>query len=104
MDGNTAAWQRVPWILQSGSVLLLVETPIEEWFYNDLKPWEHYVPIKADFSDLEEKVQWLRKNDDEAKNIVRRASVFARYHFSKEQIRRYLVQSMQTYSKYYNKK
>lgn len=70
VDGNTAAWQRVPWILQSGSVLLLVDTDIEEWFYSDLKAWEHYVPIKADFSDLIEKIEWLRKNDDEAKAIV----------------------------------
>lgn len=84
VDGNTAAWQRVPWILQSGSVLLLVDTDIEEWFYHDLQPWVHYVPIKADFSDLELKVRWLRENDEEAKKIVNRASVFARYHFSKE--------------------
>lgn len=73
VDGNTAAWQRVPWILQSGSVLLFVETDVEEWFYHDLKPWEHYVPIKKDFSDLMEKVEWLRQNDEEAKRIVNRA-------------------------------
>lgn len=84
VDGNTAAWQRVPWIMQSGSVLLLVETEIEEWFYSDIHPWEHYVPVKADFSDLFERIEWLRNNDDEARQIAKRASVFARYHFSKE--------------------
>ena len=46
---------------------------MEEWFYHDLKPWEHYVPIKKDFSDLKEKVEWLRQNDEEAKRIVNRA-------------------------------
>jgi protein glucosyltransferase len=70
--------------MQSGSVLLLVETDIEEWFYSDIKPWVHYVPVKADFSDLFEKIDWLRKNDEEAQRIVKRAEVFSRYHFSKD--------------------
>lgn len=26
---------------------------LEEFFYPDLKPYEHYIPIKRDFSDLE---------------------------------------------------
>lgn len=52
VDGNTCAWQRVPWIMLSGSVLLLVETDMEEWFYADIIPYFHYVPIKNDLSDL----------------------------------------------------
>jgi hypothetical protein len=46
VDGNTAAWQRVPWIMLSGSVPLLVDSSIESWFSSDIKPWIHYVPIK----------------------------------------------------------
>ena len=56
IDGNTCAWQRVPWIMLSGSVLLLVETDMEEWFYADMIPYFHYVPIKKDFSDLLEQI------------------------------------------------
>ena len=52
IDGNTAAWQRPNWILESGSVLLMPETEMDEWYLSDLKPWVHYVPIKADLSDL----------------------------------------------------
>ena len=69
VDGNTAAWQRVPWILESGSVLLLMETDIEEWFYKDLIPYKHYVPIKKDFSNLLEQIEWLKANDDKAFEI-----------------------------------
>ena len=29
------------------------ESDLEEFFYPDLKPYEHYIPIKRDFSDLE---------------------------------------------------
>ena len=52
LDGNTAAWQRVPWIMLSGSVLLLVETQVEEWFYQDIEAYVHYVPVKGDMSDV----------------------------------------------------
>lgn len=73
IDGNTAAWQRVPWILNSGSVLLLVETDIEEWFYEDLIPYFHYIPIKKDFSNLVEQVKWLKENDNKAFIIAQNA-------------------------------
>ncbi len=73
MCGHAAAWHRVPWILQSNSVLLFIENDNVEWFYSAMKPWEHYVPIKDDLSDMLEKVQWLRDNDEEAQQIVKRA-------------------------------
>ena len=73
IDGITAAWQRVPWILLSGSVLLFVESNTEEWFYRDIHPWVHYVPVKNDLSDLFEKIDWLRANDKEAQEIAKRA-------------------------------
>ena len=56
IDGITAAWQRVPWIMLSGSVLLFVDTNTEEWFYKDIKPWVHYVPVKNDLSNLIERI------------------------------------------------
>lgn len=42
---------------------------------------KHYVPIKNDLSDLLEKVEWLKANDDKAYEIAQAGSVFARYHF-----------------------
>ena len=34
-----------------------------------LKAWVHYVPIAASGSDILEKITWLKKNDDLAKQI-----------------------------------
>lgn len=28
------------------------------------RSWEHYVPIRMDLSDFEEKVEWARQNDE----------------------------------------
>jgi protein glucosyltransferase len=65
----------------SGSVPLKVETTKIEWFYPDLKPWVNYVPIKSDYSDLLEVIEWLKANDAKARDIVENAVLFARYHF-----------------------
>ena len=67
MDGASASWQRVPWILLSDSVLLMVESNSRDWFYDNLKPWVHFVPIRSDFSDLFKQLHYLRNNDDLAK-------------------------------------
>lgn len=55
----------------SGVVSLKVDSTKIEYFYSNLEPWVHYVPIKSDFSDLLEKVEWLRNNDDKAKEIAK---------------------------------
>ena len=41
-----------------------------------LEPYVHYVPLKDDFSDLDDIVAWCENNDDKCKEI----SVNARKH------------------------
>ncbi len=41
-------------------------------------PWVHYVPIKADLSDLREKYEWAESHPNEAKQIAEKATEFAR--------------------------
>ncbi|KAJ3077643.1 capsule-associated protein CAP1 [Rhizoclosmatium sp. JEL0117] len=67
VDGNT--WpSRLQSYLQTNSVILYsgIFTDYYNWL---LEPWVHYVPIKLDFSDLEEKLKWLMDHDDEARQI-----------------------------------
>ena len=54
-------------------MLLKAESKYYEHFYRDLKPFEHYVPVKEDLSDLEERIMWARENDAEAKKIAENA-------------------------------
>ena len=64
------------------------------WTHNNLKPWKHYVPIKSDLSDLEEKILWCKSNDDECKKIVKRAQEFAKLYYNKETICTYYAYLM----------
>ena len=42
-----------------------------EYFYRELEPWVHYVPLKRDISDVVEKVTWARENDEKVRREQR---------------------------------
>ncbi|KAJ3381087.1 F-actin-capping protein subunit beta [Entophlyctis sp. JEL0112] len=67
VDGNT--WpNRLQRYLETNSVILYNGLFVD-WYIWQLEPMVHYVPIAFDFSDLEEKIQWLMANDDVARRI-----------------------------------
>eukprot|EP01006_Ploeotia_vitrea_P054534 TRINITY_DN67898_c2_g1_i2.p2 TRINITY_DN67898_c2_g1~~TRINITY_DN67898_c2_g1_i2.p2 ORF type:complete len:533 (-),score=42.17 TRINITY_DN67898_c2_g1_i2:1730-3208(-) len=78
VDGFVAAY-RFGTLLASGSVVFKQESKYYEWFYTELSPWEHYIPVAHDLHDLREKIEWARNNDDEARRIGRNARLYARY-------------------------
>jgi len=70
IDGNTNSWGCFNKLL-TGSPLLKVASRhgYRQWYYDRLKPWVHYVPVAADLSDLMARVEWLRANDQQARDI-----------------------------------
>ncbi|KAJ3354925.1 F-actin-capping protein subunit alpha [Entophlyctis luteolus] len=71
VDGNT--WPgRLQWFLATNSVVLLAGI-FKDYFMWRLEPWVHYIPVKLDFSDLEERLVWLKQNDEAAKQIAQNA-------------------------------
>lgn len=60
------------------------------------------MPIKKDLSDLIEKIEWLKQNDEEAKKIVREAHKFARFHFEKDRLKKAMKQAFREYEQRYN--
>lgn len=67
------------WALASNSVPFMVEPDIESWLLeSSLKAWEHYVPIKADFSDLSSQVDWAVANDGAAERIAEAGKEYMR--------------------------
>lgn len=73
-DGNTAAWDRVPWILSSNSVLWKEDSPHICWYYPFLTPWEHYIPFTLE--DLSTKWHAYRERDTDLLALVQRANQF----------------------------
>ncbi len=69
---------RFKMLLHSRRVVLLQERPWREWFFDDIEPFRHYVPVARDMSDLTERIEWLRANPKLEAEIAREAQHFAR--------------------------
>lgn len=76
IDGFTNTFSGTVWKLASGSVLIKQESHWMQWYYPNLKPWIHYVPLKNDFSNLEEVMGWCLSHDSECEEIAKNAKKF----------------------------
>ncbi|KAJ7268166.1 glycosyl transferase family 90-domain-containing protein [Mycena haematopus] len=70
VDGNAFSGRYLG-LLRSGS-LVFKSTVFEEYFNDWIRPFEHYIPVLPDFSDLLEKLEWVMSHDDEARLIQER--------------------------------
>ena len=77
IDGVANAWGFFEKLLLGGCILK-VGSPYEQWFYNRVQPWVHYVPVAPDLSDLAERLAWCRNHPDAAESIGQAGQAFAR--------------------------
>lgn len=100
IDGK-ATPESLTWQLFSGSTVLKTESHLKEWYYAGLKPFIHYLPIDSSIRDLKEKIQWLRDNDEIAKNIAENAKLFAETWLTDESSFAYIYKLLHAYAKIY---
>ena len=72
VDGYSNAFSNLYTRLLLGCCVLKVDSEphYRQWYYDDLKPWEHYVPVAADLSDLSEIIAWCRSHNAECGAIA----------------------------------
>jgi hypothetical protein len=51
-------------------VLFHAQTPSKDWFFDDMIPWIHYIPVGWHLNDLHEKFKWAESHQIEAKGIA----------------------------------
>ena len=84
LDVEGAGWSgRLKMLFHSQRPVLLQDRPWTEYYFDWLKPFEHYVPIARDLSDLHERVLWLNNHPDEARRIAQSGLTFARTHLTR---------------------
>ncbi len=98
-DGNTCAFSGYYRVLLSNSVAFKQDSKDIQWFYEALKPGEHYIPVARDFSDLEEKLRWAREHDAEAEKIAENATNFIRENVRGKHIRLYVSLLLKAYAR-----
>ncbi len=98
VDGNSCSYARCFWILLSNSLLIKQETANIQWYYGAMRPYEHYLPVKEDLSDLIQKIIWAQEHDAEAKALAEAGSEFAKTHLSSEDTLLYLYHLIMAYA------
>lgn len=91
IDGWTNTWDGTIWKLYSGSVLLKTESIWKQWYYDDLKPYIHYVPVNNDFSNLNEQIEWCQNNQDKCKEITNNAKKFVLENLNFEKVKNDII-------------
>jgi hypothetical protein len=100
VDGNVNAY-RLLTTMMTGSLILRVTSQYTSWADHMMKHMVHYVPVKADLSDLLGVIEWCKKNDDVCKRIANTGMEFAKSVLNKEYIRNYFKQILWTVASNY---
>lgn len=83
LEGNDVA-SNLKWVMSSNSIAVMTRPTCETWFMEGtLKPGYHYIEVKEDYSDFEEKIRYYSEHTDEAEEIVRHAHEYVKQFFDK---------------------
>ncbi|XP_020506412.1 protein O-glucosyltransferase 1 [Labrus bergylta] len=83
---GVAASFRLKHLFLCGSLVFHVGEEWQEFFYAQLKPWVHYIPVQQDLSDVRELLQFVKDNDDIAEEIATRGMEFILHHLRMQDI------------------
>jgi len=85
LEGNDVA-SNLKWVMSSCSLAVMPEPTYETWFMEGtLIPNYHYVLIKDDYSDLEERMTYYLQHTDEALKIIENAHEYVNQFKNKDQ-------------------
>ena len=87
LEGNDVA-SNLKWIMNSNSIAVTPPLKYETWFMEgSLKPNEHYIEVKADYSDIAERLAYYNDHPNEAREINENAHEHCRQFFNKDRER-----------------
>lgn len=105
LEGNDVA-SNLKWVMSSNSLAVMPKPKYETWFMEGtLIPNYHYMLIKDDYSDLEERMNYYIEHPDEANQIIDNAHRYIEQFKNKEQedllnllvLKKYFEKTGQTY-------
>lgn len=87
IDGNGAPDRMTP-TMCLGSIILRA-TIYQEWFYSRLQPYKHYIPVRLDYADLTERLDWAKSHEEEVRRIGAAAAHFVNTRLRKADVLSY---------------
>jgi Glycosyl transferase family 90 len=104
MDGNS--WSsRFGTLLCYNSVVVKVEPKYFEYFFPELKPWKHYIPVKNDLSDFDKNIRWALSptNEKAVRDIIESANDWCSRRFLPDELARDQLDIWETYVREMNR-
>lgn len=102
IDFRGNGWSgRLPFLLFSNRPLFYVAREPIGFFEKDLKPFVHYIPVKSDLTDLEEKYIWAENNCEETKQIAKNMVDYALTHLRRDMAIKYYAEKLLKYAENY---
>lgn len=81
IEGNDVA-SNLKWVMSSNSIAVMPKPTYETWFMEGkLIPNFHYIEIKADYSDIEEKLNYYIQREEESLEIIKNANAYCSQFF-----------------------
>ena len=75
IDGNTFSLRFVDLLRYTKSLILKIAV-FDDFYTINTQPFVHYLPVKMDLSDLNEKIAWATRNQKKAKKIAQMAQIY----------------------------
>eukprot|EP00200_Dunaliella_tertiolecta_P003629 CAMPEP_0202348306 /NCGR_PEP_ID=MMETSP1126-20121109/6293_1 /ASSEMBLY_ACC=CAM_ASM_000457 /TAXON_ID=3047 /ORGANISM="Dunaliella tertiolecta, Strain CCMP1320" /LENGTH=360 /DNA_ID=CAMNT_0048939975 /DNA_START=321 /DNA_END=1403 /DNA_ORIENTATION=+ len=97
-DGNTAPTSRMATFFSNSTVIKQL-TPVKEFFYSNLQPYVHYIPLSNRMTDIASVLDWARANDDLAAAIAHNARSWALMYLNNECVANYMKDVFDSYAK-----
>lgn len=89
---------RTKYLMHSNRIVFLVNSPFEEYWYQFLEPWKHYIPVKEDYSDLKQNYYTLENDKKLQKYILSEQNKFAKtyitYDYSLLRIKNIILENL----------
>jgi len=100
IDIEGFAWSlRLKNLLYSNSVVFKPIPIFREFWQDLLKPWVHYIPVKFDFSDVEEKLDQVLSGNNSYLSVIQASTDFIKDHLRIEDAHCYAYKLLLEYSK-----
>jgi hypothetical protein len=102
LEGNDVA-TNLKWVMSSNSIAVMPKPTYETWFMEGTLIGDyHYIEIKKDYSDLEEKLDYYIKHTDKALKIIENAHKFVEQFQNKKREKLISLLVLQKYFHYLN--
>ncbi len=82
-----------------GSALLMQTTDCKEYYTSQLTPWHHFIPVRYNFSDFFEAVEWARTHEVETKKMRGRMLRYAFSVLTQQKVEEYAFRLLENYAK-----